>query len=113
MLYLNLAGVRGRVYMELAVEILSGGTGGRTKAAKPVKDAKAGKAGGKDGKTPAGGAGGAAGGTPEDDKGKPVAPEVLPVESPPVVRRSTHLNSSPMIELFNSMIRYDVVYRYC
>ncbi|XP_073329456.1 fer-1-like protein 6 [Pagrus major] len=77
---------RGRVYMELAVEILSGGTGGESKLiriVKPVKDAKAGKAGGKDGKTPAGGAGGAAGGAADDDKGKAVAPEVLPVESPP------------------------------
>uniref|UniRef100_A0A8C4E179 Fer-1 like family member 6 n=1 Tax=Dicentrarchus labrax TaxID=13489 RepID=A0A8C4E179_DICLA len=45
----------GRVYMELAVEILSGGTGSEsklTRMVKPVKDAKAGKAGGKDGKTP-------------------------------------------------------------
>ncbi|KAM9346796.1 fer-1-like protein 6 [Symphorus nematophorus] len=77
---------RGRVYMELAVEILSGGTGSESKfkIAKPMKDAgKAGKAGGKDGKTPAGGAGGAAGGAADDDKGKAVAAEVLPVESPP------------------------------
>uniref|UniRef100_A0A671Z1A9 Fer-1 like family member 6 n=1 Tax=Sparus aurata TaxID=8175 RepID=A0A671Z1A9_SPAAU len=53
---------RGRVYMELAVEILSGGTGTESKLikiVKPMKDSKAGKAGGKDGKTPAGGAGGA------------------------------------------------------
>lgn len=78
---------RGRVYMELAVEILSGGTGSESKLAKkikPVKDAKAGKAGGKDGKTPAGGgAGAAAGGAADDDK---AAAEVLPVESPPAVR---------------------------
>ncbi|KAM8750038.1 fer-1-like protein 6 [Acanthopagrus schlegelii] len=77
---------RGRVYMELAVEILSGGTGTEfklTRIVKPMKDSKAGKAGGKDGKTPAGGAGGAAGGAADDDKGKAVAPEVLPVESPP------------------------------
>ncbi|TKS67677.1 Fer-1-like protein 6 [Collichthys lucidus] len=79
---------RGRVYMELAVEILSGGTGSEsklTKMIKPVKDAKAGKAGGKDGKTPAGGAGAAAGGAADDDKGKAAAAEVLPVESPPVL----------------------------
>ncbi|KAI3356016.1 hypothetical protein L3Q82_017285 [Scortum barcoo] len=79
---------RGRVYMELAVEILSGGMGSESKLRiiKPVKDAKAGKAGGKDGKTPAGGgAGGAAGGAADDDKGKAGAPEVLPVESPPVL----------------------------
>uniref|UniRef100_A0A4W6G201 Fer-1 like family member 6 n=1 Tax=Lates calcarifer TaxID=8187 RepID=A0A4W6G201_LATCA len=74
---------RGRVYMELAVEILSGGAGAESKLSKmikPTKDVKAGKAGGKDGKTAAGGA------PPEDDdKGKNVAAEVLPVESPPVL----------------------------
>uniref|UniRef100_A0A4W6G400 Fer-1 like family member 6 n=1 Tax=Lates calcarifer TaxID=8187 RepID=A0A4W6G400_LATCA len=73
---------RGRVYMELAVEILSGGAGAESKLSKmikPTKDVKAGKAGGKDGKTAAGGA------PPEDDdKGKNVAAEVLPVESPPL-----------------------------
>ncbi|KAF3694496.1 Fer-1-like protein 6 [Channa argus] len=82
---------RGRVYMELAVEILSGGAGSESKLSriiKPTKDAKAGKAGGKDSKTAAGGgagggAGGAAGGAADDDKGKAVAAEVLPVESPP------------------------------
>ncbi|KAK5890071.1 hypothetical protein CesoFtcFv8_013638 [Champsocephalus esox] len=74
---------RGRVYMELTVEILSGGTGPESKLSKMVKkDAKAGKAGGKDGKTPAGGAAAAAGGA-EDDKGKAAAAEVLPVEPPP------------------------------
>ncbi|KAM9850875.1 fer-1-like protein 6 isoform 2-T2 [Aulostomus maculatus] len=76
---------RGRVYMELAVEILSGGTSSESKLirmVKTVKDTKAGKTGGKEGKTPAGGA---AGGAPDDDKGKTVAAaEVLPVESPPV-----------------------------
>lgn len=73
-----LAGGRGRLYMELAVEILAGGMGSESKL-------KAGK-GGKDGKTPTGGAGGAAGGAAEDDKGKAVAAEVLPVESPTGVR---------------------------
>nr|XP_046260385.1 fer-1-like protein 6 isoform X2 [Scatophagus argus] len=81
---------RGRVYMELAVEILSGGMGSESKLiriVKHAKDTKSGKAGGKDGKTPAGGgAGGAAGGTADDDKGKAVAAEVLPVESPPVLK---------------------------
>ncbi|XP_070831835.1 fer-1-like protein 6 [Chaetodon trifascialis] len=80
---------RGRVYMELAVEILSGGSGSESKLiriVKPVKDTKAGKAGGKDGKAPVGGgAGVAAGGAADDDKGKAVAPEVLPVESSPVL----------------------------
>ncbi|KAM6955134.1 fer-1-like protein 6 [Lycodopsis pacificus] len=75
---------RGRIYMELAVEIMSGGTGSESKLSrtvKPQKDAKAGKGGGKDGKTPAGEGGG--GGAAEDDKGKDVAAEVQPVESPP------------------------------
>ncbi|XP_042350086.1 fer-1-like protein 6 [Plectropomus leopardus] len=79
---------RGRVYMELTVEILSGGMGSESKLsrmAKPLKDIKAGKGGGKDGKTPAGGgAGAAAGGAADDDKGKAVAAEVLPVEAPSV-----------------------------
>uniref|UniRef100_A0A8C9XCE9 Fer-1 like family member 6 n=1 Tax=Sander lucioperca TaxID=283035 RepID=A0A8C9XCE9_SANLU len=75
---------RGRVYMELTVEILSGGSS--ESKLRPLKDTKAGKVGGKDGKTPAGGgAVGAAGGAADDDKGKAVAPEVLPVESPPVL----------------------------
>uniref|UniRef100_A0A3Q2DZI6 Fer-1 like family member 6 n=1 Tax=Cyprinodon variegatus TaxID=28743 RepID=A0A3Q2DZI6_CYPVA len=55
---------RGRVYLELAVEILSGGTGSESKLSrmiKPVKDIKAGKAGVKDAKSPAGGAGGGTG----------------------------------------------------
>jgi len=85
-------GVRGRVYLELAVEILSGGAGSESKISrmiKPVKDAKGGIAGGKDGKTPAGGGGGGgAGGAAEEDKGRAAAPEVLPVESPPAVRTS-------------------------
>ncbi|KAK5860785.1 hypothetical protein PBY51_022243 [Eleginops maclovinus] len=86
---------RGRVYMELTVEILSGGTGPESKLSKmvkTVKDAKTGKAGGKDGKTPAGGgAGGAAAGA-EDDKGKAAAAEVLPVEAPPMA--DDHNNES-------------------
>ncbi|KAF7653671.1 hypothetical protein LDENG_00080210 [Lucifuga dentata] len=56
--------------------------------ARPLKDSKPGKPGGKEAKTAAGGAagtGGAGPGAAEDDKGKAVAPEVLPVESPPEV----------------------------
>ncbi|XP_054603148.2 fer-1-like protein 6 isoform X3 [Nothobranchius furzeri] len=78
---------RGRVYLELTVEILSGGTGSESKLSqmmKPAKDAKAGKVAGKDGKTPAGG-GGSVGGAADDDKGKSGAAEVLPVEAPPVL----------------------------
>uniref|UniRef100_A0A3Q3JTY7 C2 domain-containing protein n=1 Tax=Monopterus albus TaxID=43700 RepID=A0A3Q3JTY7_MONAL len=77
---------RGRVYMELVVEILSGGMGSESKLSRMIKPLKDAKAGGKDGKAPAGGAAGAAagGGAPaEDDKGKAPAPEVQPVESPP------------------------------
>ncbi|XP_061547609.1 fer-1-like protein 6 [Phycodurus eques] len=78
---------RGRVFVELVVEILSGGTGPASKLArmvKPVKDAKVVKATGKDGKTPAGGGAGTggSGGTGDDDKGKAAA-DVLPVECPP------------------------------
>lgn len=76
------------MYLELAVEILSGGMGSESKflkVAKPTKDAKGGKAAGKDAKTPAGGA--AAGGAAEADKGAVVGAEVLPVESPPAVGR--------------------------
>ncbi|KAM4561262.1 fer-1-like protein 6 isoform 2-T2 [Fundulus diaphanus] len=78
---------RGRVYLELAVEILSGGTGPESKLSrmiKPVKDAKAVKTGGKDGKTPAGGGAGGGTGAADDDKGKAGAPEVQPVDPPPV-----------------------------
>ncbi|KAL6100438.1 fer1l6 [Pungitius sinensis] len=82
---------RGRVYMELAVEILSGGSGSESKlsrAVKPLKDAKAGKGGGTGGGGGGGGGAGAAAGgavAADDDKGKAVAAEVLPVDSPPVL----------------------------
>ncbi|XP_074551223.1 fer-1-like protein 6 [Halichoeres trimaculatus] len=78
---------RGRVYMELTVEILSGGTGSETKLSKmvkSVKDPKAAKAGAKDAKAAAG-AGGTAGGAADDDKGKSLPAEVMPVENPPVL----------------------------
>ncbi|XP_044072290.1 fer-1-like protein 6 isoform X2 [Siniperca chuatsi] len=103
---------RGRVYMELAVEILAGGTGSESKLnrmVKPVKDAKAGKGGGKDGKTPAGGggAGGAAGGAADDDKGKAVAAEVLPVESPPVLNE----NNKERFLLFGALFEATMIDR--
>ncbi|XP_023192514.1 fer-1-like protein 6 isoform X1 [Xiphophorus maculatus] len=78
---------RGRVYLELTVEILSGGTGSDSKLSrmiKPVKDTKAGKAGGKDAKSSAGGGAGGGTGAADDDKGKAGAAEVLPVDPPPV-----------------------------
>lgn len=69
------------MYLELSVEILSGGTGHESKLlklVKPAKDPKGGKA------AAAGGAG--AGGGGEADKGAAaVGAEVLPVESPPTV----------------------------
>ncbi|XP_030237617.1 fer-1-like protein 6 [Gadus morhua] len=73
---------RGRVYLELAVEILAGGTGSEPKLSRLVKpkESKGGKSGGKEAKTTAGGAGGAGGGGAEEDKGKA---EVLPAEPPP------------------------------
>ena len=100
--------------MELAVEILSGGTGSESRLSRmirPVKDAKAGKAGGKDGKAAAGGgAGGAAGGGADDDKGKAVAPEVLPVESPVVKRKKDFLFSFKydILSFPNKLITGDV-----
>uniref|UniRef100_A0A672YWB0 C2 domain-containing protein n=1 Tax=Sphaeramia orbicularis TaxID=375764 RepID=A0A672YWB0_9TELE len=82
---------RGRVYMELTVEILSGGMGTESKLRliKPNKDAKAKAGGGKDGKAPAGGggSGAAAGGTADDDKGKGAA-EVQPVDPPPEIKNN-------------------------
>nr|XP_061799780.1 fer-1-like protein 6 [Nerophis lumbriciformis] len=80
---------RGRVFVELVVEILSGGTGPVSKIAqmvKTAKDAKVAKAGGKDTKAPAAGGvgGGSSGSTGDDDKGKAGA-EVLPVEPPPTL----------------------------
>ncbi|XP_034042017.1 fer-1-like protein 6 [Thalassophryne amazonica] len=80
---------RGRIYMEVSVEFLSGGARSESKLSrlvKPVKDSKTGKPVGKDIKPPAGGpVGGVAGGATEEDKGKAVAPEVLPVESPSAI----------------------------
>ncbi|XP_067109609.1 fer-1-like protein 6 [Osmerus mordax] len=73
---------RGRVYLELAVEILSGGPGAAESKTPRVKDTKAGKAGGKDPKAPTGGAGGG-GGAGEEEKAKALGAEVMPIESPP------------------------------
>ncbi|KAM9710649.1 LOW QUALITY PROTEIN: fer-1-like protein 6 [Menidia menidia] len=77
---------RGRVYLELAVEILSGGAGSESKVGRMVRPPKetggAGGGGGKDAKATAGGGGGASAGA-EEDKAKAAPPEVLPVEPPP------------------------------
>ncbi|XP_034417851.1 fer-1-like protein 6 isoform X2 [Cyclopterus lumpus] len=102
---------RGRIYMELAVEILSAGSGSESKLSKvmkPLKDAKAGKGGGKDGKTPAGGGGGAAGGgTADDDKGKAVAAEVMHVEPPPVL----DTNNNESFLLFGALFEASMIDR--
>ncbi|XP_054644140.1 fer-1-like protein 6 isoform X3 [Dunckerocampus dactyliophorus] len=104
---------RGRVYVELVVEILSGGTGSESKLAriiKPVKDAKLGKPASKDGKTPtsasAGGGGGASGGTGDDDKGRAAA-EVLPVECPPML----HTDNRDSFLLFGALFEATMVDR--
>ncbi|XP_024142370.1 fer-1-like protein 6 isoform X1 [Oryzias melastigma] len=77
---------RGRVYLELVVEILSGGpTESKLSGImKAMKDPKGGKGGGKDGKTPAGGGGGGAAGGAADEA-KAAAAEVLPTEPPPEI----------------------------
>uniref|UniRef100_A0A8K9V5Q4 Fer-1 like family member 6 n=1 Tax=Oncorhynchus mykiss TaxID=8022 RepID=A0A8K9V5Q4_ONCMY len=79
---------RGRVYLELSVEILSGGGGGGesklSRLVKPLKDTKAGKATGKDPK----GAGGAGGGAGEEEKAKAIGAEVMPVDVAPVLSPS-------------------------
>lgn len=72
--------LRGRVYLELSVEILSGGTGNESKLLKLVKPAKEPKGG----KAAAGGGAGAGGGGGGEVE-KAVGAEVLPVESPPTV----------------------------
>uniref|UniRef100_A0A8C2A8K6 Fer-1 like family member 6 n=1 Tax=Cyprinus carpio TaxID=7962 RepID=A0A8C2A8K6_CYPCA len=72
---------RGRVYIELSVEILSGGAPDSKSLLSKIslKDTKGGKAGAKDPK-PGTGAGG------EEDKSKTIGPEVMPVEPPQKVK---------------------------
>ncbi|XP_051998242.1 fer-1-like protein 6 isoform X2 [Xyrauchen texanus] len=69
---------RGRVYIELSVEILSGGAAeskSQLSAKIGLKDVKGGKAIAKDPKTGAGAGG-------EEEKSKTMGPEVMPVEHP-------------------------------
>ncbi|XP_050974497.1 fer-1-like protein 6 [Labeo rohita] len=68
---------RGRVYIELSVEILSGGAPDSKSLLSRIslKDAKGGKAGAKDPKTGTGPGG-------EEEKSKTIGPEVMPVEPP-------------------------------
>ncbi|KAI1885019.1 hypothetical protein AGOR_G00215870 [Albula goreensis] len=80
---------RGRIFLEVAVEILSGAGGPESKMASltknlksAMKDGKGGKAGGKDSKSPAGGGGGGGG---EEEKGSVLGAEVMPVDTPPQI----------------------------
>lgn len=65
---------RGRVYIELGVDILSGGAESKSLLSKiSLKDTKGGKAVGKDPKTGTGAGG-------EEEKSKTIGPEVMAVE---------------------------------
>lgn len=83
---------RGRVYIQLTVEILSGGAESKPLLSikMPFKDAKGGKAAIKDPKASAGGAGGG-----EEDKSKAMGAMVLPVEPPEMVKSLSH----PFVQL--------------
>lgn len=74
---------RGRIYIQLTVEILSGGAESKLLLSikMPFKDAKGGKAAAKDPKAAAGGAGGA-----DEDKTKAMGAIVLPVDPPEMVK---------------------------
>ncbi|KAG7463981.1 hypothetical protein MATL_G00182400 [Megalops atlanticus] len=85
---------RGRVFLELAVEILSSAGAAESKMSRfakdmkgSLKDVKGGKAGGKEPKSPqpAGGGGGGGGGGGEAEEGWALGAEVMPVETPPQV----------------------------
>lgn len=74
---------RGRVYIQLTVEILTGGSESKSLLSMkmPFKDSKGGKATTKDPKAAAGGAGGG-----EEEKSKAMGAMVLPVEPPEMVK---------------------------
>uniref|UniRef100_A0A8C2KLN9 Fer-1 like family member 6 n=1 Tax=Cyprinus carpio TaxID=7962 RepID=A0A8C2KLN9_CYPCA len=82
---------RGRVYIELSVEILSGGAPDSKSLLSKIslKDTKGGKAVAKDPK-PGAGAGG------EEEKSKTMGPEVMPVEPPQKVRCLQHYMHLPI-----------------
>ncbi|KAF7709656.1 fer-1-like protein 6 [Silurus meridionalis] len=72
---------RGRIYIQLTVEILSGGAETKSLSLKlPFKDSKGGKAATKDTKAAAGGAGGG-----DEDKSKAMGAMVLPVDPPEII----------------------------
>lgn len=74
---------RGRLYIQLTVEVLSGGAESKPLLSikMPFKDAKGGKAATKDPKAAVGGTGGG-----EEDKSKAMGAMVLPVEPPELVK---------------------------
>lgn len=78
---------RGRIYIQLTVEILSGGAESKPLLSMkmPFKDAKGGKAVTKDSKAGAGGAGAG-----EEEKSKAMGGMVLPVEPPEMVKSSSY-----------------------
>ncbi|XP_018585008.2 fer-1-like protein 6 [Scleropages formosus] len=82
---------RGRVFLELAVEILSGAGAAESKMSRLTKDLKSpfkDTKGGKDIKTPPPGGSGTGGGAvtgADEDKGSVLGAEVMPVESPPQI----------------------------
>lgn len=84
---------RGRIYIQLTVEILSGGAESKSLLSikMPFKDAKGGKSATKDPKAAAGGAGGG-----EEDKSKSMGAMVLPVDPPEMVKSLSY----PFCQLF-------------
>lgn len=84
---------RGRVYIELGVEILSGGAESKSLLSKiSLKDTKGGKAAGKDPKTGTGAGG-------EEEKSKTIGPEVMPVEPTQKVFAAVALLFTPFFNL--------------
>ncbi|KAM9487177.1 fer-1-like protein 6 [Clarias gariepinus] len=71
---------RGRIYLQLTVEILSGGAESKSLLSIKMPKDKGGKAGAKDPKAAAGGAGGG-----EEEKGKATGAMVLPVDPPEMI----------------------------
>lgn len=76
---------RGRIYLQLTVEILSGGAESKSLLSIKMPKDKGGKAGAKDPKAAAGGAGGG-----EEEKGKATGAMVLPVDPPEMVKKTYH-----------------------
>lgn len=85
---------RGRVYIELGVEILSGGAESKSLFSKiSLKDTKGGKAAAKDPKTGTGAGG-------DEEKSKTIGPEVMPVEPIQKVFAAVALLFTPFCHFF-------------